>query len=121
VLLVGVWFAILAAMADAMIMGVGAPSGVALGNVVKFGCIVVGLPLALASRGLLAVALVLVAADALRYVALVVRKRSHGLSFIGQDIAFTMVLIVTAVGLRVLTGLIGLTGGLAEWLVAAGA
>lgn len=117
-LLVGVWFAILAAMADAMMMGVGAPSGVALGNAVKFGCMVVGLPLALAGGGLLAVVLVLIVADALRYVTLAARKRSHGLSFLRQDIVFTAIFGATAIGLRVLTGLVGLTGGLEGWIAA---
>lgn len=119
VLLVGVWFAILAALADAMILGVGAPSGIALGNGVKLGWTVVALPLALAHGGLIGAVLVLVSADALRYVALAARKRSHGLSFIRQDLAFTALFAVSAIGLRLLSGLAGLTSGLTGWIYAA--
>lgn len=119
ILLAGSWFAVLATLADAMILGVGAPSGVALGNAVKLVWIVVTLPLSLHYGGVLMAMVALAASDALRYGALVLGKRRHGLSFVRQDIAFTALFVIAALALRALTGLIGINDGVAGWLEAA--
>ena len=101
------------------ILGVGAPSGVALGNAVKLTLTVLALPLALTRGGLIAAVLVLASADALRYVVLSARMRRHGLIFVRQDLAFSALFGATAVGVRMLSGLVGLTSGLSGWITAA--
>src|SRR3546814_2205092 len=66
ILLVGSWFGILSTMADAMMMGVGKPSGVAFSNGAKLAVIAVALPLLLPRYGMNAALLVFVLADAVR-------------------------------------------------------
>lgn len=119
ILLAGSWFAVLATFADAMILGVGAPSGVALGNAVKLAWTIAMLPLALAYSGMAAAIAVLAAADAVRYAALAYGKRRHGLSFLRQDLAFTVLFVITALVCREAGALLGLTGGFGSWIEAA--
>lgn len=121
VLLFGTWFGIAATMADAMIMGVGKPSGVALSNAVKLGVIAAALPFVLPRYGMNAAMAVFVVAEALRYAVLVWRKRGLGLSFIRQDMALLAIFIVLIVIFREFAMLLGLTGGVGEWIVQAGA
>lgn len=119
ILLAGAWFAVLATLADAMILGIGAPSGVALGNGVKLAWTVALLPPALAYSGMTAAVAVLAAADALRYAALAYGKRHHGLSFLRQDFVFTALFVATALACREAGFLLGLTGGIGTWIEAA--
>jgi O-antigen/teichoic acid export membrane protein len=119
ILLVGSWFAVLATFADAIILGVGAPAGVALGNGVKLAWTVVALPLALAYAGLATAIVVLAAGEALRYVALAYSKRRHGLSFLRQDVTFTALFVITALVCREAASLVGLTGDIGSWITAA--
>src|SRR3546814_13819225 len=79
ILLVGSWFGILSTMADAMMMGVGKPSGVAFSNGAKLAVIAVALPLLLPRYGMNAALLVFVLADAVRYAMLAWLKRGGGL------------------------------------------
>lgn len=118
ILLAGSWFAVLATFADAMILGVGAPSGVALGNGVKLAWTVALLPLALGHGGMATAVAVLAAADALRYAALAYGKRRHGLSFLRQDLALTLLFAITALACREVGALVGLTGGIGGWIEA---
>lgn len=115
-LLVGTWFAILGTMADAMMMGVGSPSGVAYSNGAKLAVIVIALPLVLPRWGMNAALAVFIIAEAVRYTVLVWRKRQVGLSFARQDIALTVLFFVLIVLFRELTMKFGLTGGLGEWI-----
>lgn len=119
ILLVGAWFSVLSALADAIILGVGAPSGVALGNAVKLVWTIAMLPLALTRGGMAEAVAVLAAADVLRYAALTYGKRRNGLNFLRQDIAFTMLFVVTALCCREAGNLLGLTGGIGTWFTAA--
>lgn len=119
ILLAGAWFAVLATFADAMILGVGAPSGVALGNGVKLVWTVALLPFALSNGGMAAAVGVFAASDAVRYGALAYGKRRHGLSFLRQDIALTMLFVATALACREGGALLGLTGGIGSWVEAA--
>lgn len=116
ILLVGSWFGILAAIADAMMMGVGKPSGVAFSNAAKLALIVVALPLVLPRYGMEAALLAFVVADGARYAMLAWRKRGVGLSFLRQDAALTVLFFVLIVLFREATMIIGLTDGIAGWL-----
>lgn len=121
ILLVGSWFGILATMADAMMMGVGKPSGVALSNGTKLVVIAVALPLLLPRYGMNAALFTFVLADAVRYAMLAWRKRGVGLSFLRQDAALTLFFLVLIFLFREATMLAGLTEGVGSWLAQVGA
>lgn len=121
ILLVGSWFGILATMADAMMMGVGKPSGVALSNGTKLVVIAVALPLLLPRYGMNAALFTFVIADAVRYAMLAWRKRGVGLSFLRQDAALTLFFLVLIFLFREATMLAGLTEGVGSWLAQVGA
>lgn len=120
VLLVGTWFSILGTMADAMMMGVGKPSGVAFSNGAKLIILVITLPIVLAQYGINAALAVFIFAEAARYAVLVWRKRRVGIGFIRQDILATVVFFVMILAFRELTMIVGLTGGIGEWITQAG-
>jgi len=116
VLLVGSWFGILASMADAMMMGVGKPSGVAFSNVAKLAVIVIALPMVLPRYGMNAALAVFVVSEAGRYAVLAWRKRGVGLSFLRQDAAMTLLFFLLVILFREASMLAGLTGGLEAWM-----
>jgi O-antigen/teichoic acid export membrane protein len=116
ILLIGTWFGILAAMADAIMMGVSKPAGVAYANGAKLLAIVIGLPLAFRNFGFLGCLAVLIFAECLRYAALVLGKRRIGLGFSRQDIGMTLCFLCFILIFREITMLIGLTEGLAGWI-----
>ena len=119
VLLVGAWFAILASIAEAMLLGIGKSSSMAFSNGAKFVIVVITVPLLLPTAGMLAATGALVLGEAARYAVLVWRKRAHGISFIRQDVAATALLLVAILAFRELTHLIGITGGIFAWVAEA--
>jgi len=120
ILLVGSWFGILATMADAMMMGVGKPSGVAFSNGAKLAIIAVALPLVLPRYGMNAALVIFVLAEAIRYAVLAWRKRGVGLSFLRQDAALTILFFILIFLFREASMLAGLTGGIDAWFTKAG-
>lgn len=116
ILLIGTWFGILATMADAMMMGVGKPSGVALGNGTKLLAIAIALPVMLPRYGMIAALLIFVGAEAARYAVLAWRKHGLGLSFFRQDTGMTIVFFALILIFREATMYLGLTGGIADWV-----
>ena len=120
ILLVGSWFGILATMADAMMMGVGKPSGVAFSNGAKLAIIAVAIPLVLPRYGMNAALVIFVLAEAIRYAVLAWRKRGVGLSFLRQDAALTILFFFLIFLCREASMLAGLTGGIDAWFTQAG-
>jgi O-antigen/teichoic acid export membrane protein len=119
VLLIGTWFAILASISDAMMMGLGKPSSVAISNGAKLAVIVVLLPFLLAKFGINAALAVFVLAEVVRYAALMWQKRQQGIGFARQDIIATAVFLFLAFAFREFTMLVGLTGGVSAWIMQA--
>lgn len=119
ILLVGSWFGILATMADAMMMGVGKPSGVAFSNGGKLAVIAVALPFVLPRYGMNAALAIFVLAEAVRYAVLAWRKRGVGLSFLRQDVALTFMFVLLIFLFREASMLAGLTGGVDAWIAQA--
>lgn len=116
VLLMGTWFTILASMAEAIMMGVGRPSGVAFGNGVKFAAIAVLLPLLLPRFGLNAAMGAFVVAEAARYIVLSWTKRAAGLSFVRHDFVLTIAFVVLVMLFREITFALGVTGSFNDWI-----
>lgn len=115
VLLIGVWFAILAIFAESTLIGLDRPQASATGNSVKFAVMAAGLPLAIWQSGLFAALLVLALAEIARWISLSLALRRENLSAIRDDIALTMLVAGGAVGLKILLGSVGLVPDLAEW------
>ena len=119
VLLFGTWFSTLATISDAMMMGVGKPSGVAFSNGIKLVILVSTLPSVLANFGINAAMGVFVLVEIVRYAALMLQKRSQGIGFARQDIIATTVFVALAFLFRELSGIVGLTGGVSAWIAQA--
>lgn len=116
VLLFGTWFSILATMSDAMIMGIGKPSGVAISNGAKLAVIVGALPFVLANYGINFALAVFIIAEVARYGALMWQTRREGIGFTRQDMIATITFIILIFVFRELSMLIGFTGGVSEWI-----
>lgn len=116
VLLFGTWFSTLATISDAMMMGIGKPSGVAVSNGIKLAILVALLPFVLANFGVSAAMGVFVLVEIVRYAALMLQTRSQGIGFTRQDIIATTVFVALAFVFRELSGIVGLTGGISAWI-----
>ena len=116
ILLVGTWFGILATMADAMMLGVGKPSGVAFSNGAKLAVIAMALPALLPRYGMSAALASFVVAEAVRYVVRAGRMRGVGLSFLRQDAMLTIFFVLLILLFREATMAIGLTDGVGAWI-----
>lgn len=116
VLLCGTWFSILATMSDAMIMGVGKPSGVAISNGAKLAVLAAALPFVLARYGINAALAVFIFAEIARYAALMWQKRNAGIGFTRQDVLATITFFVLVFVFREFSMMIGITGGVSEWV-----
>lgn len=115
ILATGVWFTILATLGESVMLGIGRPVYGAAGNVAKLVWLVIALPLAVASHGIIGGVLIIALADSIRYLPIWwAQKRLH-LSFARQDLGVTL-LMFAMIGLwREAFGLIGLTSGWAGW------
>lgn len=119
VLLFGTWFSTLSTMSDALMMGVGKPSGVALSNGVKLAVIVALLPFILKNFGIHAALVIFVLAEIVRYGVLMWQTRTQGLGFARQDILATMCFVILAFVFRETSMWAGITGGIDAWIAQA--
>jgi O-antigen/teichoic acid export membrane protein len=115
ILMLGVWFAILSTLGEAIMLGTGKPAHAARANTVKLIWTVVGLPLALLHGGLAMALLVIVSGDLVRYISLSFSQREHELSFVRQDISLTLGLIGLVLFWRIIFILTGLVPSLHVW------
>ena len=116
VLLFGTWFAIMATMTDAIIMGIGKPAGVMFSNATKLAILVIILPAVLSLYGINAALAVFVIAEFGRYIVLFFWQRNAGMNFAKQDLLATMVFVCLIFVFREITMLVGLTGGVMDWV-----
>jgi O-antigen/teichoic acid export membrane protein len=115
VLFAGVWFRVLGAFADAMLMGCGRPAPGAAANTVKFAVLLIGLPLALTGAGVFAALLVLIVAEAARWLVLAPILQGERLASVIDDVVLTLIAAGSAVAFKLGLGSTGLVPTLAEW------
>lgn len=115
ILMVGVWFGIMSSFADSMLMGAGRPAPGALANAAKFAVMALGLPLAIGQGSMVLALLVLVASEIARWLALVPPSLARRFARPLDDLALTVLMLVTAVGTKWLLGMTGLVPTIAEW------
>lgn len=110
VMLVGVWFTILASLADAIMLGIGKPAYVAVGNLAKLLCVVMLLPQMLNMYGIMAAIVALVLGDVVRYLALTALNLRENISFVLQDVVCTAVFFLMVIIFQVAAIEFGLAG-----------
>jgi O-antigen/teichoic acid export membrane protein len=97
VLLVGSWFSVLCSVNESMLLGLGKPFYGALANGVKFGCLLIGLPLSLMEYGLIGGIIVVAAAECFRYVSILVGQIRERFSFGVQDFLVTLIVFIVII------------------------
>ncbi len=117
--ILGVWFAILATIAEGVLLGIKQPGAAAVGNGAKLAWLAIALPIGFAGGGLVAALFVITAADAVRYLPLWWAQRRVDLSFGRQDVLLTLFLLLVAVAARAAATALGLVEGFDAWLALA--
>ncbi len=107
VMLLGVWFGILCSMNEYALLGLGKPLYGASGNLAKLLCLVIGIPVGLHVYGLLGAILAVALGDICRYVPILFGQRRERLSFRGQDLLLTGVLVLLLAGFTLLRWQLG--------------
>lgn len=115
VLLVSMWFGILSTFADSMLMGCGRPAPGAWANGSKFAVMLAGLPHAIARGDMIEALAVLIVAEVARWLFLIPASRAERFASVRDDVFLTALLVLVAVGAKVLLGLAGLVPSPAEW------
>jgi O-antigen/teichoic acid export membrane protein len=93
ILTVGIWFAILASTAESSLLGLDRPQAASFSNGAKLAWLVVALPLAVGTYGMVAAIAAISASDVVRYLATIPQQRRASFSFLLQDAAATGVLL----------------------------
>lgn len=119
VLMLGAWFATLATLADAVLLGIGKPGATATANAAKLAWMAVSVPLALTLGAFQWAVLAIAAAEIVRYLVLGAANYRHGLSFFRQDIAHTALMLAVALLFRMVLVAAGLAPGFADLLALA--
>lgn len=90
ILIIGTWFAILSNLNESTLLGLGRPLYSAAANGVKFGFLVIGLPLSVARFGVLGGVVVVAISDLCRYIPILIGQTREQFSFGGQDLLITL-------------------------------
>lgn len=98
-LLVGVWLALLCAINEFVMLGVGRPFYNVVGNTVKLIYFLFVLPLAYRAFGILGAVLAIAFSEVGRYCVFAAAQRRERLSFFGQDVSATIVFLGIVFGL----------------------
>jgi O-antigen/teichoic acid export membrane protein len=102
IILIGRWFSMLCNINEATLIGFRKPVYGASSSAVKFGLLLIGLPLAFIKYGIAGAIIFLIVSEILRYVPLLIGQARERFSFFMQDLAITLFML----------GLVGLW----EWL-----
>lgn len=116
VLMVGTWFTILAALADAIMLGLGRSASIALANGLKFISVLISLPFALDRYGIVGALLAIVLSEIVRYLTLSIGLLNLKVNIFRRDILFFLIFICLIFTLREATMFLGLTSGISGWL-----
>lgn len=112
ILAMGVWFAILCTLNEAVLLGIGRPAYGAIANTIKLGWLLVGLPIAVTYHGVAGAIVVIAAAEFVRYVPLWHTQRREGLSFLRQDVIITLFMLAMCMIWRSALVLLGISDNL---------
>jgi O-antigen/teichoic acid export membrane protein len=93
VMLIGKWVSMLSYINEATLIGFGRPLYGAYSFGLKFGVLLIGLPLAFMKYGIVGAIIFLVVSEIFRYVPLLVGQTQERFSFVGQDVALTSLML----------------------------
>ena len=99
ILMLGLWFSVLANINDSILLGLSRPVYGVIANAIKAAYLVVFVPLALAWGGFLLAIAALASADLPRIIPITIGLRSERLSFARQDVAATLIFVTAALAL----------------------
>lgn len=108
------WVLVLNTFSDSVLLGLHKPKVGALGNVGKFVALLVALPLATATLGIIGAAIATVLAEVLRYVILTLAQVRERIHFLRQDVTATAAMLLVAVAVRAVVAALGLSARLAS-------
>jgi O-antigen/teichoic acid export membrane protein len=111
ILCVGLWFSTLTQTNDAILLGLARPAYPALSNSAKLLTYVVGVPLAFIFAGFTAAIAVISIGEMVKYAALWALSHKEHLRFGRDDLALTLLFVISAMGMTELVRAIGLGGG----------
>jgi O-antigen/teichoic acid export membrane protein len=97
VLSVGVWFNLLTATNDAILLGLGRPAYPALSNAAKLATYLIGVPLAFYFYGFMAAVVVISAGEVTKYAVLWISSHKEKLHFGRDDLVLTLAFAGTAI------------------------
>lgn len=92
IMALGVWFSILCNINESILMGIGRPQYAAIGNLIKLGWLLIGLPFGYATYGFFGVIVVVAAGDFFRYLPIYIGQIRARFSFGGQDLLSSLVM-----------------------------
>jgi O-antigen/teichoic acid export membrane protein len=92
IMALGVWFSILCNVNESVLFGFGRPQYAAIGNMVKFGWLLIGLPIGYTSFGFFGIIVVVAVSDFFRYFPLFIGQMRARFSFGVQDIVTSLVM-----------------------------
>jgi O-antigen/teichoic acid export membrane protein len=102
IMALGAWVSILCSINENVLLGLAGTKYIAAGNALRFAWLGLVLPLAYSTHGFLGVVCVFAASDIFRYVALYYGQARMRISFLGQDMLASLLLIVVFVVLSAL-------------------
>lgn len=109
ILCVGVWFNILTATNDAILLGLSRPAYPALSNAAKLATYVIAAPLAFHFYGFTAAVFVISAGEIVKYAALWILSHKEHLHFGRDDLVLTLAFTGTGIAITELMHFVGLT------------
>jgi O-antigen/teichoic acid export membrane protein len=107
ILCVGVWFQILTATNDAILLGLSKPAYPAISNAAKLLTYIIGVPLAFYFYGFTAAVVVISTGEIVKYVVLWLLSHKQHLHFGRDDLGLTLAFTVTAIAMRELLFVLG--------------
>jgi len=93
VLSIGAWFSILASLNETTLLGLGTPRYGAIGYSIKFGWLLIALPLGIKHFGVLAGIIAIAVSDVFRYPSVLAGLIRQRFAFVGQDILATFLML----------------------------
>ena len=92
VMLIGKWVSMLSYINEATLLGFGRPLYGAYSFGLKFAVLLIGLPLAFMKYGIVGAIVFAVVSEIFRYVPLLIGQTRERFSFLGQDVALTLLM-----------------------------
>jgi O-antigen/teichoic acid export membrane protein len=97
VLILGAWFTILVNLNESTLLGLGKPVYGAMSNGSKLGFLLIALPIAVESKGVLGGVITVALADLFRYIPIFVGQKREGFSYGAQDLIGTAAVLALVV------------------------